>query len=144
MREGGAKYSYFDHTADVGIDIRGASDRELLENGAAALLDLIVDTERVRVDGTRTVSVRVDGIDREDVLVNWLREVLYTAQAEGFAAKSARVTSVGPTFATGEIVGEAFDSARHERREELKGVTHHGVRIEQGPDGLHARVVVDV
>ena len=144
MREAGPKYSYFDHAADVGIDIRGASDRELLENGASALLALILDTERVREDGTRTVSLRVDGIDREDVLVNWLREVLYAAQAEGFAAKAARVTSVGPTFATGALFGEAFDSTRHERREELKGVTHHAVRIEQGPDGLHARVVVDV
>ena len=144
MSEDSAKYSYFDHTADVGIDIRGRSVRELLENGAAAVLDLVIDTEGVQVDKGRTVSLRVDGIDREDVLVNWLREVLYAAQSEGFAPKAARVTSVGPTLATGELFGEAFDPARHVRREELKGVTHHGVQIEEGPDGLHARVVVDV
>jgi protein archease len=139
-----AEYSYFDHTADVGIEFRGASETELFENGAAALLNLVIDASRVRIDERRTVPIRVEGIDREDVLVNWLREVLWTSQSPSFAAKAARVIHVGPGSAEGVMLGEAFDPTRHERREELKGVTHHGVSIEANPDGLRARVVVDV
>jgi SHS2 domain-containing protein len=138
----GEKYSDFDHTADLGIEFRGADLRELFQSGAAALLALALDP--AAVEDREALALRVEGIDLEDVLVNWLREVLYWAQSERFAPREVRVDRVTETFAEGEIRGEPFDPRCHVQREELKGVTRHGVRVESEDGGFVARVVIDV
>ena len=111
-------------------------------NGTEAILELATDP--ARVEDREAIPVRAEGIDFADVLVNWLREVLYRAQAGDFAPKRARVESVSETLATGELRGERFDAGRHVHREELKGVTRHDVRIERTEEGLSVRVVIDV
>ncbi len=139
---GEGKYIYFDHTADIGVEIRGADEQELLEHGAAALVDLLTDADRV--SPSEVIAVHVEGIDREDLLVNWLREVLFQIEVRDFVPREIRAVTVTPNQARGELHGERFDPRRHVRREELKGITRHGVRVTETADGLTARVVIDV
>ena len=68
-------YELIDHTADCGIRIFGADAADLFRNGALALTDMITDVRRVK--STHECHVRVAGNDWQDLMVNWLGELLY-------------------------------------------------------------------
>lgn len=70
------KYILIDHTADLGIDVFGSTLPELFTNAAFAMFDIITDLSRV--DNTIEYNLEVSGIDKEQLLVNWLTELLYT------------------------------------------------------------------
>ena len=68
-------YEIIDHTADFGIRFFGTDAADLFKNGAAVLTDLIAESDRLK--STHTLVIRVSGEDWEDLMVNWLRELLY-------------------------------------------------------------------
>ena len=75
-------YRIFDHTADLGVEITGASQEEVYAGAAGALFDLLTDLSSVRESEERTLTVEGEGPD--DILVNFLRELLYSWNGEGF------------------------------------------------------------
>ena len=75
-------YTTFDHTADLGIEVYGEDPRELFINAGRALFDLITDLDKIELK--TSLSFTVEGIDREDLMVRWLGELLYFHQSEGY------------------------------------------------------------
>ena len=69
------EYTFIDHTADLGIKIRGTDLKDLFENAARALMHLMVRGGS-RVE-TKTMKLSVSGEDLADLMVRWLGEVLY-------------------------------------------------------------------
>ncbi|MEJ2658936.1 MAG: archease, partial [Desulfobacterales bacterium] len=69
------QYELIDHTADFGIRVFGSDSRELFANAAWALFDIITETEALT--GNDSCRITVTGDDWSDLMVNWLREVLY-------------------------------------------------------------------
>jgi SHS2 domain-containing protein len=72
-----AGYSWFDHTADVGVEVTAPSLEILFKTSAAALFDLLAE-RRSEVAASIQVEreIRVTGADREELLVRWLSELL--------------------------------------------------------------------
>ena len=86
-------YRIFDHTADLGVEITGASQEEIYAGAAGALFDLLTDLSSVR-DGMRTLRRKGEG--RTDLLVNFLRELLYSWNGKGFLMKRCTVRELAP------------------------------------------------
>jgi len=80
------KYTLIDHTADIGIDVVGATLRELFTNAAFALFDIITDLSKVEC--TAEYNIKISGIDREQLLVNWLTELLYLHDVKNLLFKN--------------------------------------------------------
>jgi SHS2 domain-containing protein len=135
-------YQTFEHTADLGLIVRGRDMMDLFAQAAAGMLELMFDTAAVRPERHQELLAR--GEEPEELLVGWLEEVLYAFEVEGFAAARARVLSLDAGALSGELVGEPFDPARHELRAHLKGVTWHGLAIRRTADCLEVRIVFDV
>jgi len=135
-------YRVFDHTADLGIEISGETIGEVYAGAALALFDLLTDTSAVRESEERTVAV--EGEDEADLLVNFLREVLYAWNGEGFLAKTCAVREVSPWRLTAVLRGEPHDPARHRIRMEIKAVTYHQASVRRTAEGWMGRVVFDV
>ena len=135
-------YQPFDHTADLGLVIRGATEEDLFANAAFAVFDIITDLGRVEARETRRILV--EGDSREDLFINFLREVLYLYNGERWLLKGLRVTSVGERVLEAEALGEPFDGQKHEICKEIKAVTYHQAEIRETPDGWTARVIFDV
>lgn len=135
-------YQPFDHTADLGLVIRGANEEDLFANAAFAVFDIITDLGRVEARETRRILV--EGDSREDLLINFLREVLYLYNGERWLMKGLRVTRVGERVLEAEALGEPFDGQKHEICKEIKAVTYHQAEIRKTPDGWTARVIFDV
>jgi SHS2 domain-containing protein len=137
-------YEFFEHTADVGATVRGATLARLFENAAAAMFDLICDRRTVRP--RRRLAVAVQGSSLEDLLVRFLSELLFRHETEGWLLSSMRVERVDRRrlLARGVARGEPIDRARHALRGEIKAITYHQLRIVRGRSAWRVRIVFDI
>lgn len=137
----GKPYRLIDHTADLGILVFGATVKALYENAAHAMFELITDSPlAIKI----SEDVRIEGKDRPDLMVNWLRELLYlwTGKEQLVAAVEIRTLSETELFAV--VWTEPFDPGRHQIRNELKAVTYHQIRVDRTDDGWESQVIFDV
>ncbi len=135
-------YRFFNHTADLGIEVSGATVEELYAGAAMALFDLLTDAETIRVTQVREVAV--EGDDPADLLVNYLREILALWNTAGFLAGECTIREVTPRRLTAHLGGEPCDPARHRIKQEIKAVTYHQCSVRRTARGWVARVVFDV
>lgn len=131
-----------EHTADMGIEARGETLEELFAQAAYGLLEIIAGAPQAlsRVEK----SVTVEGGDTEELLVNWLNEILYLFEIKKFFPLDFEIEEVRGNHLLARVRGEPFDPRRHPVEREVKAVTYHQLRVEK-TDGLwQARVYVDL
>ena len=135
-------YETFDHTADLGLRIRSADLDTLFAEASEALFSVIVE-DLGTVAPLRSVEVEIAGDDREYLLFDWLKALLYHFDAGHllFSRFEVRVRDDG-LKATAR--GEPLDRTRHELNHEVKAITYHGLRVEPTADGWLAEVIVDI
>jgi SHS2 domain-containing protein len=135
-------YRVFDHTADLGIEVFGGALDELYAGAALALFDLLLDSGTVRATEERVIAV--EGKDPADLLVNFLREVLYAWNGKGFLGSECVIREVTPRRLTALLRGEPYDPVRHRIKQEIKAVTYHRSSVRRAAEGWEGRVVFDV
>ena len=136
------RYKVFDHTADLGVAIYGKTVKELFANAAFAVFDIITDLNRVKATEERTIIVEGEGW--EDLLVNYLREVLYMVNGEGLLLKEYSIIEIDPQHLQGRVSGELFNPSKHRINTEIKAVTYHQVTVIETPEMWTGRVIFDV
>jgi SHS2 domain-containing protein len=135
-------FETFEHTADLGLRIRAADlDMLFAEAGQALFSVLVEDLGTVRP--AQAVPVRIAGDERDLLLFDWLKELLYRFDAEHllFSRFEVQVQSDGLSAAAW---GEPLDRGRHVLDHEVKAITYHGLRVEPVADGWEAEVIVDI
>lgn len=135
-------YETFEHTADLGLRIRAEDANALFAEAACALFATLVENLD-SVQQTRRLDVNISGSDREYLLFDWLKELLYRFDAEHLLFSRFEVR-VGADGLHGSAWGEPLDPQRHELAHEVKAITYHGLRVEETPDGWLAEVIVDI
>jgi SHS2 domain-containing protein len=135
-------YDTIEHIADLGVRVAAPDEPALFAESVAAMRDLMTAPEGLRPRETATIAV--EGADRADLLVNWLREVLYLWHGRDLLAVRAEIDQWSERRLRGRVQCDPYDPNRHELRHELKAVTYHELRVEPGPDGWEAVVVFDV
>jgi SHS2 domain-containing protein len=135
-------YELFEHTADLGLRAAAPDLDTLFAEAAACLFSAIVeDLSTVRPE--TAVAIELRGDDREYLLFDWLKELLYRFDAEHmvFSKFEVRVRDDG---LTGTAWGEPLDPARHMLGHEVKAITYHELKVEKTGDGWLAEVIVDI
>ena len=135
-------YRLLDHTADLGFEIYGRDLPELFANACFALFDNISDLSRVSGEITGTITVK--GVDRPDLMINWLRELLSQWTIGNRLIKSVRVIDLSGTQLTAEITSDRYTPDRHVLKTDIKAVTYHKAAVDRRKNGWTARVIVDV
>jgi SHS2 domain-containing protein len=142
MKSTRPKYQHIDHTADVGIQVFGATVAELFENAATGLFEIIANLEKVQPKAERWVEVGAS--DLEALLVNWLSELNFLFFTKREIYKEFAVKNLSETKLTARVRGEAVDYERHEIYTEVKAVTFHKLYIKETPEGFEAQVIFDL
>jgi SHS2 domain-containing protein len=132
----------FEHTADLGLRVRAADLDTLFAEAAQALFAAIVE-DIGTVVASRRVDVRLPPDDREYLLFDWLKALLYHFDADHLLLSRFEV-HVGDDGLTGAAWGEPLDRSRHELAHEVKAITYHGLCVERTADGWLAEVIVDI
>jgi SHS2 domain-containing protein len=76
-------FEYAEHTADVMIVAYGCTLEEAFANAAYGFANFIYDTSKV--EPKQRVEIEVTGVDLEQLLFNWIDELLYRLDGENFA-----------------------------------------------------------
>ncbi|MBW2646871.1 MAG: archease [Deltaproteobacteria bacterium] len=134
-------YRFIDHTADLGIVVRGEDPKSLFKNTALALFDIIADSKAPGPQEKKILNITGD--DWADLMVNWLREVLYLWNGEEYLVKDATVIELSEKSLRAEVALEAYQPQIHTVKTEVKAVTYHQAYVGPANGEWEARIIFD-
>ncbi|MEN6497094.1 MAG: archease [Thermoguttaceae bacterium] len=135
-------YETFEHTADIGLRARAAELDRLFEDAARALFSVIVaNPESIRP--VQQVEFCLSGTRYDDLLFDWLAELLYTCDTRRLVFNQFHV-HLNDDGLTATARGESIDRKRHALDKEVKAITYHGLKVERDDGGWLAEVIVDI
>jgi SHS2 domain-containing protein len=138
-------YRFIDHTADVAADLSGRTVEELLVAAAQALTDTLTDLDRVHPVVTQFVTVEAATL--EDLMVDWLNELLYRFEVQNLLVSGAMLDveeRASRWHLSATVAGEMLDPSRHPSRVLVKSATYHGLFVTRQADEWRARIVLDI
>jgi SHS2 domain-containing protein len=135
-------YTLLDHTADLKIRVTGKNPADLFKNAGLALFDLIIDPQRVTPE--KEIAIRVGGADRADLMVNYLRELLYLWTGDENLVNMIDIRDISESDLDARITVGRYIPGRHEIAREIKAVTYHQIEVNRTPAGWQAIVVFDI
>ena len=135
-------YQIIDHTADLGIIVKGADLKDLFIRAAYAMMDLMVEGD-IGEKGVRR-ELAIQGDDLPDLMVRWLGEVLYLFEAENLLVAKIEITSLSERRLESALTLVHFRRGHHQITREIKAVTYHQISVERKDGGWEARVIFDI
>jgi SHS2 domain-containing protein len=135
-------YELLDHTGDLGMRVWAANIKEIFQEAARALFDIITDLDKVEVRITREVTVQGPG--REELLVAWLNELLYLYEVEGLLLCDFTLIEINERSLKAVAMGEKYHEGRHAIKTSIKAVTYHQLEIREKDGRWQAQVIFDI
>ena len=137
----GKKFEEIDHSGDVGLEAWGSTPAETLENVTLGLFSLMASGS---VAATVERVLAVESGSDEEMVVDWLSEVIASASMHGEVYGGVRIEETGRHAVRGVIAGEPIDAGRHQLRFDVKAATYHRLRFERAGGGYRVRVIFDL
>lgn len=135
-------YRILDHPADVGLVAHGTSLKEAFVYAALGLVSMIIDPSGIEPVEQR--FLRIKATDLDNLLVKWLSEILYLYDGEDFVIADVSIERISPDGLEAIVTGDLVDTAKHQFRTDVKAVTYHQLRVEEGEAGCSVRVFFDI
>ena len=136
------KYRLTTRQSELAVKVTGGSQAALFANSAFALFDVMLDVEKIEIK--ERLPLEVEGADRDDLLVNWMRELLYLYQGSGYLLKEFVIREVKDTSVKAEVCGEKIDPDRHEIKQEITAVAYHQSRMTKTGNQWTAQLIFEV
>ena len=128
--------------SEIAVRVVGNSQADLFTNSAFALFDVITDIDSIEIKDR--LPLEVEGSDRDDLMVNWTRELLYLYQSGGYLLKEFQIREVKDTVVKAEVCGEKIDPDRHEIKQEIASVAFHKSRMEKTGNQWTAHLIFEI
>ncbi|RMF94736.1 MAG: archease [Candidatus Schekmanbacteria bacterium] len=136
-------YRVLNHTADVGFEV-DARDKDLLFiRSAYALIDLMVDIERIEAKEEREIKIS-DSFDLESLFISWLGEILFYFETKGFLTSKVKKINFNDGGMEALVLGERYDEKKHPIKAVFKAPTYHNLKVGKENGIWVARVILDV
>jgi SHS2 domain-containing protein len=143
MKDKPAGFKELDHTADWELQVWAPDLPSLLEQAARGMYALA--GLAVNPGPFHQRDLEIQAHDPEGLLVNFLAELLYLAADEGlvidcFELDVDKVSQAEGYHLSASLMGAPAASAG----KDIKAVTYHKMKVEQGSRGYEVRIVFDV
>jgi len=136
------RYRITKHQSELAVRVTGDSQADLFANSALALFDVMVaDMDKVAIK--ERIPLEVEGADRDDLMVNWMRELLYLYQRSGYLLHEFLINEVKDTVVKAEVAGEKIDPDCHEIQQEITAVAFHKSRMEKTGNQWTAHLIFE-
>jgi SHS2 domain-containing protein len=129
-------YRWIEHTSEVEVLIEDETPRAVFTEALIALRELLTEE---RGGDAVTHEVSASAPDLPALLVEWLSELVYLAETDGFIP--GRVVGFELTQTS---VDATVGGRRARPQTVVKGVTYHGLELTETDGSWRARVVFDV
>lgn len=135
-------YEFLEHTADICVRIYGKDLPEIFINAARAMFEVLAEKrEGIRLPQT-SIDVTLTGGAREELLINWLNELLYLYSTKEIVFSGYQIHRLTIEELEATVAGES--AAGYIIKTEIKAATYHDLKIEQTLDEWQAIVIFDV
>lgn len=140
------RYEVINHTADIGIRVRGRTLKDIFLNAGNGMVALAVASRLATLhSGARSKNiVTASAIDKEQLLVKWLQEIIYLVNSKRLIPVEFNIKSISERSLEGEVVTVPFDSKRDEIKYEIKAVTYHNLAIKKAGGQFEVSVIFDI
>ena len=136
------RYEQFPHTADIGVRVYGKDLKELFENAAFAMFDIIADLENLSGDIAETFELEAE--DPEALLVAWLDELLYNFYTKQLIFFKFEVEELTEKRLKVKATGRSIGANRNRLKTEIKAATYSGLKIRKSGEGFEVEIIFDV
>ncbi len=131
-----------DLKSDVMFKAYGKSLEELFANAAFGLFSVICQIDRVKPKKVKLVKVR--GENMEDLMFNWLQELIGIVETDNLFLSRFEILKIGEdgTHLEARCYGEA--ATPEKGGTVVKGVTYYKYELRKTKDGYNVRVSLDI
>lgn len=138
-------FEILEHTADVGLRAFGETLSELFTNAAQGMITLALESEAALQENRpeKCRKLTASGEDREELLIQFLSEILYALDSEGWRFVEFRIQTIESNAIEAEGWGIREERSEHSRVA-VKAVTYHQVSVTQTNEGWEAVVYFDI
>ena len=136
------KYRLTRNQSELAVRVVGDSQADLFANSATALFDVMADIEKIEIK--ERIPLEVEGTDRDDFMVNWMRDLLYLYQVSGYLLREFKIREVKDSMVKAEVCGEKIDPDRHEIKQEIGAVAFHKSRMQKTGSQWIAQVIFEI
>ena len=131
------RWQEVDHTADLALRVWGMDLADVFATAAQGMFSLLTDLDSIVP--TRSVSLVLDSLDAEALLVDWLNELLYLNEVEGLALTDFVFEILTPTHLEARVQGGLVQ----EYWNYIKAATFHNLEIRPTMEGYVTELVFD-
>ena len=134
-------YEIIEHTADVGIRVKGKDLKDLFRKAALAISD--ISSEKITKDKKiKTITIRQKAENLDELFVNWLNELLSLSAVKELIFEDAKIKKLDNTCLEATVSGSNIKN--YKVNTEIKAATYHDLKLEQTRSGYVAEVIFDV
>lgn len=135
-------HRWVDHAAELELELEATSERGVFEEALAALGGLLAertgDDEEAGASPARH-QVSASAPDRATLLAEWLSELAYLAESEGFVPRRVERMELTGNALEADVVGRRASPPHL-----VKAVTYHRLGMWEEDETWRARVIFDV
>jgi SHS2 domain-containing protein len=137
-------FQVIEHTADVGISVRASTREDLYSKASLAMFALMAERKNNAPAQlhSQTISVMLSAANREELLVNWLNELLSLSAVKGVVFLSFVFDELSDTNLRATAQTEGIK--HYQVNTEIKAATYHELSVEHNQSEWKARVIFDV
>ena len=142
-----AGYRVLEHTADVGVAAWGPTPADAFSMASLGMFEVVLDEDPLEWRGQgrkETLRVEAEGARWPDLLVNWLAELVYLFDVEGFVPQRFDFARCEPPTASAEIVGVIMRDPADTGGTAIKAVTYHQLLVDISPGSTALQVIFDI
>jgi len=136
------RYEQFPHTADIGVRVFGHDLKELFENAAFAMFDLLADLEGLKGDIVKDFEIKSS--DKEELLVDWLDELLFNFYTNGIIFYKFDIEKITEGSLKARAFGRPIAANRNRLKTEIKAATYSDLKIKKTDSGYQVEIIFDV
>jgi SHS2 domain-containing protein len=137
----GPSHTFEEHTGELRLRLDSPTIEGLFTEAARALAELAVggDLALPEAEG-EPEPVRLESVDREALLVDWLNELVFRTEIDRKAYVDCRLARIDDQSLEATIRG----ASHPDLRPLVKAATLHGVQITENPHGYSVTVILDI
>ncbi|MBN2363527.1 archease [candidate division WOR-3 bacterium] len=139
-------YSFFDHTADVGIEACGKTLPDLFSDVAEALSFIMSAPVNKKPDGTLFFEIESEGV--ENLLLDFVSEIIFLTDSKCILPRGFKSLKIIKTekdrYSLKSQMNFNVIIPGTELGNNIKGATYNGLSVEKKNGRYYGRIVLDV
>ena len=135
-------YELIEHTADIGIRVKGKDLKSLFKNASLAMFEILAEKKKAAGEKKKKINLKQKADTLDELFVNWLNELLSLSAIKELIFSDFQIKKINKNNLEATLIGSAIKD--YKVNTEIKAATYHELKLERIPYGWQAEVIFDV